>query len=77
MAPILIGSFPAAAALAGAFAGSLAGVGLAWAMTIGTTMRLRKQTKTVRLVNLLMLLLLLFYVFDKKTIVLLQDRFEI
>jgi hypothetical protein len=66
MAPILMGSFPAGAALAGAFAGSLAGAGLAWAITIENEMILKKTTKTVRMASFFILLLLSRKLFNKK-----------
>src|SRR3972149_2090896 len=50
MAPILIGSFPAGAALAGA---------LAWAITIETEIILKKRTKTVKIASFFIFLLLL------------------
>jgi hypothetical protein len=40
----------------GAFAGSLAGAGLAWAMTMGTKRILTIKTKTVKNANLLIIL---------------------
>jgi hypothetical protein len=58
MAPILRGSLLAGAALAGVFAGSLAGAGLAWAINIGTEMILKIRAKTVKIASFLILLLL-------------------
>jgi len=46
--------------LAGALAGSLAGAGFAWAITIGTKMTLSTKAVTVKMANLLILILLSF-----------------